>query len=163
MDATADGTTTATAVQPRYISGRIRMASMAILTSLASIFLPTYSGVRPTISPATNTDRTTNNSMLDMPAPPPPTITSPSWMLISGIMPPSAVNESCMALTAPQEAAVVITANRAEATMPKRTSLPSMLPPESPSACIALVPLASAQYVTVTPAMNSTPITERIA
>ena len=29
------------------------MASIAILTSLASIFLPTYSGVRPTIRPAT--------------------------------------------------------------------------------------------------------------
>ena len=32
------------------------MASMAILTSLASIFLPTYSGVRPTIRPATKID-----------------------------------------------------------------------------------------------------------
>ena len=30
------------------------MASMAILTSFASSFLPRYSGVRPTISPATN-------------------------------------------------------------------------------------------------------------
>ena len=28
---------------------------MAILTSFASIFLPRYSGVRPTISPAMNT------------------------------------------------------------------------------------------------------------
>ena len=35
-------------------------------------------------------------------------------MLISGIMPPSAVKMSCMALTAPQEAAVVMTANRAD-------------------------------------------------
>ena len=50
-----------------------------------------------------------------------------------------------MALTAPQEAAVVITANSAEATMPKRTSLPSMLPPLRPSALSAVVPLASAQ------------------
>src|SRR5258707_400438 len=47
-------------------------------------------------------------------------MTSPSWMLISGIMPPSAVNESCMALTAPHEPAVVMTANSAEATRPKR-------------------------------------------
>ena len=31
------------------------MASIAILTSRASIFLPRYSGVRPTISPATKT------------------------------------------------------------------------------------------------------------
>ena len=57
---------------------------------------------------------------------------SPSCMLISGIMPPSAVKLSCMALTAPQEAAVVTTANSEEATMPKRTSLPSMLPPDKP-------------------------------
>ena len=33
------------------------MASMAILTSLASIFLPTYSGVRPTMRPATKIAR----------------------------------------------------------------------------------------------------------
>jgi hypothetical protein len=34
-----------------------------------------------------------------------------------------------MVLTAPQEAAVVTATNRAEAAMPKRVSLPSMLPP----------------------------------
>ena len=34
-----------------------------------------------------------------------------------------------MEFTAPQEAAVVIVANKAEAVMPKRTSFPSMLPP----------------------------------
>src|SRR5882724_4838854 len=73
------------------------MASMAILTSFASIFLPTYSGVRPTIRPATKIDRMTNSSMPYMPAPTPPTMTSPSWMLMSGIMPPSAVKLSCMA------------------------------------------------------------------
>ena len=43
--------------------------------------------------------------------------------------PPSAVKLPCMALTAPQEAAVVTTAKSEESTMPKRTSLPSMLPP----------------------------------
>ena len=66
-------------------------------------------------------------------------------MLISGIMPPNAVKESCMALTAPQEAAVVTTANSAEATMPKRTSLPSMFPPVRPMAVKASLPCASAQ------------------
>ena len=91
------------------------MASIAILTSLASIFLPTYSGVRPTISPATKIETTTNSSMPYMPEPTPPTMISPSWMLMSGIMPPSAVKESCMALTAPHEASVVITANSADA------------------------------------------------
>ena len=145
MAATADGTSIATAVQPRYISGRTRMASIAIFTSLASIFLPTYSGVRPTIRPATKIEMMTNSSMPYMPEPTPPTMISPSWMLISGIMPPIAVNESCMALTAPHDASVVITANSEEAAMPKRTSLPSRLPPVRPSAVKASLPCASAQ------------------
>jgi hypothetical protein len=38
------------------------------------------------------------------------------------------VKESCMELTAPQEASVVTVANKAELKMPKRTSLPSILP-----------------------------------
>ena len=46
-----------------------------------------------------------------------------------GISPPNGVNESCMALTAPQEAEVVTVAYKAELKTPKRTSLPSMLPP----------------------------------
>src|SRR5579871_3415576 len=163
IEATAGGYTTATAVQPRYIKGSNRIASIAILTSRASIFLPTYSGVRPTIRPATKIDSTTKSSMPYRPEPTPPTMISPSWMLIIGIMPPSAVKLSCMALTAPQEASVVITANSEDATMPKRTSLPSMLPPVRPKACIMVLPLASAQYVTATPARNSTPITARIA
>jgi hypothetical protein len=46
----------------------------------------------------------------------------------SGTSPPSGVKESCIEFTAPQEAAVVMVANRDELKMPKRTSLPSMLP-----------------------------------
>ena len=46
-----------------------------------------------------------------------------------GTMPPNGVKESCMAFTAPQEAAVVMTANRVDALIPKRASLPSILPP----------------------------------
>ena len=64
-----------------------------------------------------------------MPAPTPPKITSPSMMLTSGTMPPSGVNESCILLTAPQLASVVTVAKSAELAMPKRASLPSMLPP----------------------------------
>ena len=45
-----------------------------------------------------------------------------------------------MVLTAPQEVAVVTAANSAEAAMPKRVSLPSMLPP----ACSALASLVDA-------------------
>ena len=65
-----------------------------------------------------------------------------------------------MQFTAPQLASVVTVANRAESAMPKRTSLPSMLPP----ACVRLarwstplsrgLPRASAQYAVVTPLRN---------
>ena len=58
-----NGSSTDTAGQPSIDSGRIRMASIAILTSLASIFLPRYSGVRPTIRPATKTATITISSM----------------------------------------------------------------------------------------------------
>ena len=61
--------------------------------------------------------------------PTPPNTTSPNWISNMGIMPPSGMKESCIALTAPQEAAVVIAANKADALMPKRVSLPSILPP----------------------------------
>ena len=72
-----------------------------------------------------------------------------------------------MVLTAPQEASVVTVANSAELAMPKRTSLPSMLPP----ACKALAALVDMQggegrvaagsrprRRCATPARNSTPI-----
>ena len=106
-----------------------------------------------------------------MPAPTPPKITSPSMMLTSGTRPPSGVNESCMPLTAPQLASVVTVANSAELAMPKRTSLPSMLPP----GCSALdrligagrvssgLPRASAQYAVVTPARNRNAIAAQTA
>ena len=54
------------------------MASIAILTSFASIFFPTYSGVRPTISPATKIEMMTKSSIPYMPEPTPPTMISPS-------------------------------------------------------------------------------------
>ena len=54
-----------------------------------------------------------------------------------------------MALTAPQEASVVTVAKRADPGMPKRTSLPSMLPPSAawstPSVARIGLPCASAQ------------------
>ena len=40
------------------------------------------------------------------------------------------VKESCIAFTEPLDAAVVAVAHSAELAMPKRTSLPSMLPPD---------------------------------
>ena len=50
-------------------------------------------------------------------------------MLTSGTAPPSGVNASCTPLTEPFDASVVTVAQRAVSAMPKRTSLPSMLPP----------------------------------
>ncbi len=75
------------------------------------------------------TVRTANTSMPYKPEPTPPKTTSPSWIRTSGTAPPSGMNESCIALTAPHDAAVVIVAKRVDATMPNLDSLPSMLPP----------------------------------
>src|SRR5258705_5188895 len=63
MPAVPNGLTTASAEKPRIVNVRMRTASMAILTSYASIFFPRYSGVRPTISPAMNTARTTKTNI----------------------------------------------------------------------------------------------------
>jgi len=51
-----------------------------------------------------------------------------------------------MEFTAPQEAAVVMVANRVELKIPKRTSFPSMLPPETsiPNECSRVFPALSA-------------------
>ena len=111
------------------MNGITRIAIELIFISKASIFLPRYSGVRPIISPAMNTPTMAKISMEYRPVPTPPNTTSPSCIWNSGTKPPSGVNESCMALTAPHEVAVVTVANSAEAAMPKRVSLPSMLPP----------------------------------
>src|SRR6202008_1069880 len=78
-------------------------------------------------------------------------------MLINGTIPPSGVNESCMLLTAPQLASVVTVAKRAELAMPKRTSFPSMFPPECSAVGVRSAPASSgfpadsAQYAQVTP------------
>ena len=61
-----------------------------------------------------------------------------------------------MELTAPQEASVVIVANSAELKMPKRTSLPSMLPSAAatPSCWWIGLPAASAHQQSSTPPRN---------
>ena len=89
--------------------------------------------MRPTISPAMNTDNTAITSIPYSPEPTPPKMISPICMLTSGTKPPSGVKLSCIALTAPHEVSVVTVAHSAELTMPKRTSLPSMLPPVWPA------------------------------
>src|SRR6185503_15820837 len=107
-------------------SAKTSTYSIASFTSFDSIFLPRYSGVRPTINPAMNTVSTTITSIPYMPAPTPPKMISPSMMFSSGIIPPSGVYESCHELIAPHDASVVIVANNAEFATPKRTSFTSM-------------------------------------
>ena len=68
-----------------------RKYSETIFISRGPIFLPRYSGVRPTMRPAMNTATTAMTRMPYMPAPTPPGETSPSIMLNMYIMPPSAV------------------------------------------------------------------------
>ena len=63
------------------------------------------------------------------PTPMPPGDTSPSFMLTSGIMPPSGVKLSWPESTAPVDVPVVDAANSPDEAEPKRTSLLSMLPP----------------------------------
>ena len=55
MPARPASVATATAVPISTTIGMTRTTSAAIFISKASIFLPRYSGVRPTISPAMNT------------------------------------------------------------------------------------------------------------
>ena len=94
------------------------MINEAIFISKASIFLPKYSGVRPTISPATNTAIIANTSIPYSPEPTPPNTTSPNCISTIGAKPPSGVYESCIELTEPFEAAVVTVDHKAEFTMP---------------------------------------------
>ena len=85
----------------------VRKYSEANFISRPPIFLPRYSGVRPTISPATNTVMTARTSMPYRPEPVPPGATSPSIMLSIVIAPPRLVYESWNESTAPVEVSVV--------------------------------------------------------
>ena len=76
-----NGDIIATPVKPRTRKQKTSTVTMAIFTSKASIFLPRYSGVRPTIKPAMKTERTMKTMMPYIPAPTPPKITSPIMML----------------------------------------------------------------------------------
>ena len=112
--------------------------------------------MRPTISPATKTATMTKASIPYSPEPTPPKTTSLNSSITIGTNPPSGVYESCIELTEPFEAAVVAVAQSAESASPKRTSLPSMLPPGfvsleiwfTPNAPIFGLPDDSAAYAT---------------
>jgi hypothetical protein len=125
-------------------SGIVSVAMRTSFTSRASIFLPRYSGVRPTISPAMKTASRTKRSIPYSPEPTPPKTTSPSIMFAIGTAPPRPVSESSAAFTAPVDVTVVIAVHSDEPATPKRVSLPSRLPPAIPAACWATEPWASA-------------------
>ena len=124
-----DGTYSDAAVKPSTAVGIARTYSATIFISGAWIFLPRYSGVRPTISPAMNTDRIAMMSRPLRPTPTPPGLTSPSIMWLSGTAPPSGVKLSCIELTEPFDVPVVDAAHSPDAAEPNRISLPSMFPP----------------------------------
>ena len=112
----------------RITTGRVRKYSDAYFISVGRIFLPMYSGVRPTISPATNTVTMARTRMPYMPAPIPPGAISPSAMSNSAMPPPNGVSESWKQLTEPVEVTVVDAANTEQPGVPVRTSTPSIAP-----------------------------------
>src|SRR6516225_7425578 len=142
-------------------AGVVRMYSAAYFISVGRIFLPMYSGVRPTIRPPTNTVTTARIKMPYRPAPTPPGTTSPIIMLYSATPPPNGVNESWNEFTAPVEVTVVDAANSDEAGMPNATFLPSIA---APAACAATPECwCSKKLTSDTDDSHRITITERIA
>ena len=101
MLATAARHTAATAVKPRIAERQDQHREHRRASPrCASIFLPRYSGVRPTISPATKTAISDEDQHAVEAGADAAEETSPSWIRNIGTRPPSGVKLSCMALTA---------------------------------------------------------------
>src|SRR5215469_9131647 len=141
--------------------GVARMYSAAYFISVGRIFLPRYSGVRPTIRPPTNTVMIARIKMPYRPEPTPPGTTSPIIMLNSTTPPPNGVNESWNEFTAPVDVTVVDAANSEDPGMPKATFLPSKAAP----AAWAAIPECwfSKKLMSDADAIHRIAITERIA
>src|SRR6185369_9595242 len=146
------------AAEVRMTTGRVRKYSDAYFISAGRIFLPMYSGVRPTISPATNTVTMARTRMPYMPAPIPPGAISPSAMSNSAIPPPNGVSESWKQFTAPVDVTVVDDANSEQPGGPNLLSTPSYAPCASWGAAPAvprwvskklIPPTAHAQMMTI--------------
>src|SRR5450830_1484925 len=118
----------ARAVKPRMQIGCASTESITSFISRASMRLPRNSGVRPIIMPTRNTVSRAYWIRLIKPTPSPPN-TQLSIICAMGTKPPMGISESCMALTEPVVAPVVVAMNRLVSAMPKRSSLPSILPP----------------------------------
>src|SRR6204780_5675692 len=106
----------------RITTGRVRKYKAAYFISVGLIFLPMYSGVRPTIRPATKTVTMARTRMPYIPAPTPPGAISPSAMSNSAMPPPNGVSESWKQFTAPVEVTVVAAANSEQPARPKLVS-----------------------------------------
>ena len=90
-DSRPAGSAIATAVPMSTIAGTAIRYSDASVISVPPSRLPRYSGVRPTMRPATNTAMTASTSIPYRPEPTPPGATSPSIMFSSTVPPPSGV------------------------------------------------------------------------
>src|ERR1700683_532165 len=112
----------------RITTGNVRKYNAAYFISVGLIFLPMYSGVRPTISPPTKTVTMASTRMPYMPAPIPPGAISPRAMSNKAMPPPNGVSESWKQLTAPVEVTVVDAANREQPDVPNLVSTPSAAP-----------------------------------
>src|SRR5262252_10060841 len=107
-------------------AGSVRKYKAAYFISTGRIFLPMYSGVRPTISPPTKTVTIASTRMPYRPAPTPPGAISPSAMLSTAMPPPNGVSESWKQFTAPVDVTVVDPANSEHPTGPNLVSVPSV-------------------------------------
>src|SRR5580692_2223987 len=102
----------------RITTGSVRKYKAAYFISTGRIFLPRYSGVRPTIRPATKTVTMARIRMPYIPAPTPP----------GAISPPNGVSESWKQFTAPVDVTVVDAANNEQPGAPNLVSTPSVAP-----------------------------------
>jgi len=100
-----------------------------ILISKASIFLPRYSGVRPDHQARDKYAHDGENEHGVQAGADTTKHHLTQLHLEQRHKSPQRVYESCIELTAPVDVAVVRSANSADAPIPKRDSLPSMLPP----------------------------------
>src|SRR5262245_42696661 len=149
------GSAIATAVPISTNAGVVRKYREANFISLAPIFLPRYSGVRPTISPATKTVSTARTRMPYRPEPVPPGATSPSIMLNIVMPPPSAVYESWNESTDPVLVSVVDEANVAELNTPNRDSVPSVAAPAAAGTVPGWVPCSTLIMMILPSAMTA--------
>src|SRR5260370_39043844 len=102
----------------------MRPASIANFISRTSSFLPRYSGVRPTINPATNTAMIATTRKPYSPAPTPPGQMQPASKLNIGTIPPRGVIEAGIVLTDPVLAPDVAVARRTHTPAPPPIPLP---------------------------------------